>query len=307
LPVLFHLLFRIRNHPIRTYELPGSRYKISKFLYKVREIDRQLAAMESEVATPTETAAVLRGPERRTEEVGRRGQSEEGGRRPGGKSDEGGRRAAGQSEEGGRRAVGQSEEGGRRAVGHPQSCNLEQLYHEALPLSKALSHSGPPAFGDPGRYLILQCYGSGSGPGIRCPFGPPDLGWVKNLNLDSRSGSWTNILYYISESLTIIFGVKKLKFLHVDQGSGNLFDPGSRTRVGKSSDLESRINIPDPHHFNFKFSSSSILTYSSQSLTSVMWPLRPCKFYIGIEQSIPDYDYNSMRSSYSFLWKIFII
>jgi hypothetical protein len=105
----------------------------------VREIDRQLAAMESEVATPTETAAVLRGPDRRTEEVGRRGQSEEGGRRPGGKSDDGSRRAA-----------GQSEEGGRRAGGHPQSCNLEQLYHEALPLSKALSHSGPPAFGDPG-------------------------------------------------------------------------------------------------------------------------------------------------------------
>ena len=29
----------------------------------------------------------------------------------------------------------------------PQSCNLEQLYHEALPLDKALSHSGPPGYG----------------------------------------------------------------------------------------------------------------------------------------------------------------
>ena len=34
-----------------------------------------------------------------------------------------------------------------RTVRQPQSCNLEQLYHEALPLDKALSHSGPPAFG----------------------------------------------------------------------------------------------------------------------------------------------------------------
>lgn len=34
-----------------------------------------------------------------------------------------------------------------RSVRQPQSCNLEQLYHEALPLDKALSHSGPPAFG----------------------------------------------------------------------------------------------------------------------------------------------------------------
>ena len=34
---------------------------------------------------------------------------------------------------------------GRRQP-HPQSCTLEQLYHEALPLEKALSHSGPPTF-----------------------------------------------------------------------------------------------------------------------------------------------------------------
>ena len=32
-------------------------------------------------------------------------------------------------------------------VRQPQSCNLEQLYHEALPLDKALSHSGPPGYG----------------------------------------------------------------------------------------------------------------------------------------------------------------
>ena len=32
-------------------------------------------------------------------------------------------------------------------VRQPQSCNLEQLYHEALPLDKALSHSGPAGYG----------------------------------------------------------------------------------------------------------------------------------------------------------------
>ena len=84
----------------------------------MREIDRQLAEMEAEeAAAAAETAATARrgGPERR----------------------------AGPVEE--------AQVGGRRAGAHPQSCNLEQLYHEALPLSKALSHSGPPAFGDPGR------------------------------------------------------------------------------------------------------------------------------------------------------------
>ena len=34
-----------------------------------------------------------------------------------------------------------------RTQQQPQSCNLEQLYHEALPLDKALSHSGPPGYG----------------------------------------------------------------------------------------------------------------------------------------------------------------
>ena len=35
-----------------------------------------------------------------------------------------------------------------RAQGHPRSANLEQLYHEAIPMDKALSHSGPSAFGN---------------------------------------------------------------------------------------------------------------------------------------------------------------
>ena len=30
----------------------------------------------------------------------------------------------------------------------PRSANLEQLYHEAIPMDKALSHSGPSAFGN---------------------------------------------------------------------------------------------------------------------------------------------------------------
>jgi len=46
-----------------------------------------------------------------------------------------------------------SRENAGRSV-HPQSCNLEQLYHEALPLDKALSHSGPAAFGNTG----LSCH-----------------------------------------------------------------------------------------------------------------------------------------------------
>ena len=31
---------------------------------------------------------------------------------------------------------------------HPRSANLEQLYHEAIPMDKALSHSGPSTFGN---------------------------------------------------------------------------------------------------------------------------------------------------------------
>ena len=30
----------------------------------------------------------------------------------------------------------------------PRSANLEQLYHQSLPMDKALSHSGPPVFGN---------------------------------------------------------------------------------------------------------------------------------------------------------------
>ena len=59
------------------------------------------------------------------------------------------RMEAGVSSEAGARREREPGRGGRQ----PQSCNLEQLYHEALPLDKALSHSGPPA------------YGSGSGSG----------------------------------------------------------------------------------------------------------------------------------------------
>ena len=51
-------------------------------------------------------------------------------------------------EEGVRRNV--EEGGGARRAGHPQSCNLEQLYHESIPMDRALSHSGPPAFGGSG-------------------------------------------------------------------------------------------------------------------------------------------------------------
>jgi hypothetical protein len=85
----------------------------------VREIDRQLAAMEPEEVAPVATARrVTRG---------------------GGPATEDGA-------------------SGRRGAGHPQSCNLEQLYHEALPLSKALSHSGPPAFGDPGTWVSFTFF-----------------------------------------------------------------------------------------------------------------------------------------------------
>jgi hypothetical protein len=97
------------------------------YITQVRDIDRQLAEMEAEeaAAAAAETVASRRGTERR----GVNGPAEEG--------------------------VG----GGRRAGGqHPQSCNLEQLYHEALPLSKALSHSGPPAFGDTGLFSHTVSY-----------------------------------------------------------------------------------------------------------------------------------------------------
>lgn len=46
-----------------------------------------------------------------------------------------------------RRTVGPNPGPGRQhAV--PRSANLEQLYHQALPMDKALSHSGPPIFGN---------------------------------------------------------------------------------------------------------------------------------------------------------------
>ena len=47
-----------------------------------------------------------------------------------------------------RRAVGPNPGPGRHNVPVPRSANLEQLYHQALPMDKALSHSGPPNFGN---------------------------------------------------------------------------------------------------------------------------------------------------------------
>jgi hypothetical protein len=54
----------------------------------------------------------------------------------------------------------------------------------------------------------------------------------------SRSGSGMNMPDHISESLETIFWVKILNFFYADAdpGSGNLFDPGSGIRDGKSSD-----------------------------------------------------------------------
>ena len=42
-----------------------------------------------------------------------------------------------------------------RMLQQPRSANLEQLYHEAIPMNKALSHSGPSAFGN-GQGLLQQ-------------------------------------------------------------------------------------------------------------------------------------------------------
>ena len=44
---------------------------------------------------------------------------------------------------------------GGRIIQQPRSANLEQLYHEAIPMDKALSHSGPSAFGN-GQGGLLQ-------------------------------------------------------------------------------------------------------------------------------------------------------
>lgn len=47
-----------------------------------------------------------------------------------------------------RRAQGGLNPGPGRQHHVPRSANLEQLYHQALPMDKALSHSGPPVFGN---------------------------------------------------------------------------------------------------------------------------------------------------------------
>jgi hypothetical protein len=57
----------------------------------------------------------------------------------------------------------------------------------------------------------------------------------------SRPGSGKKIPNHISESLETIFWEKVHKFFDADadakSGSGNLFDPVSRIRDGKNSDL----------------------------------------------------------------------
>ncbi len=59
----------------------------------------------------------------------------------------------------------------------------------------------------------------------------------------SRSGSGTNSLDHVSESLETNFLVQIFKFFDADAdadpGTGNLFDPGSEIRNGKNSDLGS--------------------------------------------------------------------
>jgi hypothetical protein len=66
------------------------------------------------------------------------------------------------------------------------------------------------------------------------------------------SGSGTNILDHISESLETFFRLIILKFFDADAdpdpASRNLFYPGSRIRDEKNSDPGSGINIPDPQH-----------------------------------------------------------
>ena len=44
---------------------------------------------------------------------------------------------------------------GGRIIQQPRSADLAQLYHEAIPMDKALSHSGPSAFGN-GQGGLLQ-------------------------------------------------------------------------------------------------------------------------------------------------------
>ena len=53
-------------------------------------------------------------------------------------------------ETGSEAGVRREREPSTRGQRQPQSCNLEQLYHEALPLDKALSHSGPAGYGSTG-------------------------------------------------------------------------------------------------------------------------------------------------------------
>ena len=55
-----------------------------------------------------------------------------------------------------RRAQGGLNPGPGRQHQVPRSANLEQLYHQALPMDKALSHSGPPVFGNMPLHQVTQ-------------------------------------------------------------------------------------------------------------------------------------------------------
>ena len=72
--------------------------------------------------------------------------------------------------------------------GQPQSCNLEQLYHESLPLDKALSHSGPPGYGSVGSSVGL------AGPGEETASVISFTSSVHSVQGDAetRSNAWRN-------------------------------------------------------------------------------------------------------------------
>ena len=58
-----------------------------------------------------------------------------------------------------RRATGPNPGPGRQNAHVPRSANLEQLYHQSLPMDKALSHSGPPNFGNQvGQHPVLHTH-----------------------------------------------------------------------------------------------------------------------------------------------------
>ena len=78
--------------------------------------------------------------------------------------------------------------GGRGGQAQPQSCNLEQLYHESLPLDKALSHSGPAGYGSVGSSVSL------AGPGEETASVISFTSSVHSVQGDTetRSSAWRN-------------------------------------------------------------------------------------------------------------------